>query len=127
MSRERPISEVLQDILRSLQEIVRAEVRLAKAELKVDVTAMARSAAWIGAGVIAGLLSVALFAWSAVYALSYLMAMWAATLVVGIALAGVGCGLVTAGLRRAKRVRPVPERTIETVKENFKWMKPSLE
>ena len=34
MNQERAISDVLQDILRNLQEIVRSEVRLAKAEIR---------------------------------------------------------------------------------------------
>jgi hypothetical protein len=53
------------------------------------------------------------------------MSMWAATLVVAVALAGLASVLLVVGRRRFKRLRPIPERTVETVKENLEWMKPS--
>ena len=87
MNQERAISDVLQDILRNLQEMVRAEVRLAKAEIRDDARQTAASAVWIVAGTIGALSAWAFLLWTIVFALSTLMSIWAATLAVAVVLA----------------------------------------
>lgn len=49
LSRERPISEVVKDIMASAQEVIRSEMRLAKIELREE----ARKA-WSAAGMLIG-------------------------------------------------------------------------
>ena len=61
--------------------------------------------------------------WTAAYALAAILPMWAATLVIAVAMAGAGGVLIVAGIRRFTRVKPMPERTIESLKENLEWMK----
>jgi hypothetical protein len=62
-------------------------------------------------------------AWAVAYALATRMPMWAATLIVGLAMASAAAALIMGGIRRAKRIHPIPERTVESVKENFEWIK----
>jgi Putative Actinobacterial Holin-X, holin superfamily III len=119
----RPISSVLEDILRSLQEIVRSEVRLAKAEIRDDATQAAASAVWIAAGTIGALSAWAFLLWTITFALSTRMSMWAATLVVAVVLACAASVLIIGGIRRVKRIQPIPERTIASIKENVEWMR----
>ena len=57
MAEERSVSDVLQDILRNLQDMVRSEIRLAKVEIREEVRRVVSSSVWIAAGrtrVIAG-------------------------------------------------------------------------
>ena len=49
--------------------------------------------------------------------------MWAATLVVAVVMAVCRRRADSGGIRRAKRIQPIPERTVESVKENLEWMK----
>jgi Flp pilus assembly protein TadB len=121
----RSFAAVLQDILHNIQEIVRSEMRLAKVEIRDEAIEAGSSALWIAAGAVAALGSSMFLSWTAVYALALFMSMWAATLVVGVALAGLASVLLVVGRRRFKRLRPIPERTVETLKENLEWMKPS--
>jgi hypothetical protein len=123
MNQERAISDVLQDILRNLQEMVRAEMRLAKAEIRDDARQTAASAVWIVAGTIGALSAWAFLLWTLVFALSTQMSVWAATLVVFVVLACASGVLITGGIRRVKRLHHVPERTIASIKENVEWMK----
>jgi hypothetical protein len=51
------------------------------------------------------------------------MSMWAATLLVAVVLAVAGALLIMSGIGRARRIQPVPERTVQSVKENIEWMK----
>lgn len=125
MAETRTFAAVLQDILRNIQEIVRSEVRLARAEIRAEAIEAGSAALWIVAGAVAALSAFVFLAWTAVFALAQVMSMWAATLVVAGALAGLGCVLLIVGRRRFVRLSPIPERTVETVKENLEWMKPS--
>ena len=123
MATDRSVADVLQDILRNVQDILRSEVRLAKAEIRQEATQAAAAALWMTIGVV-GLLSAWMFLlWTAVYALSTVLPLWAATLVVAVAVACAGGTVLTAGLRRFTRMKPMPERTIESLQENLEWMK----
>lgn len=122
----RSVTEVLQDIFKSLQDIVRAEARLAKVELKQDASELARSSAWLGAGLVLAVFALAFALWGGVYGLAQVMPIWGAALTAALVLAVVAWMMVTAGLRKVQQVRPSPERTIETMKENLEWLKPSV-
>ena len=123
MTGDRSVSDVLQDILRNVQDILRSEVRLAKAEIRQEATQAASSALWVSAGVV-GVVSAWMFLlWTAAYALAAILPMWAATLVIAVAMACAGSALVVVGIRRFTRITPVPERTVESLKENLEWMK----
>ena len=119
MAEERSISDVLQDILRNVQEMVRSEMRLAKVEIREEVRRAISSSVWIAAG--------AEYEqhWSLITpnALATWMPMWAATLVVSVVMAASATVLIMGGIRRAKRIQAIPERTVESVKENLEWMK----
>ncbi len=123
MAADRSVTDVLQDILRNVQDILRSELRLAKAEIRQEATQAAAAARWLTIGVV-GLLSAWMFLlWTAVYALSTVLPLWAATLVIAVAVACAGGTGLTAGLRRFTRMKPLPERTIESLQENLEWMK----
>ena len=123
MATDRSVADVLQDILRNVQDILRSEVRLAKAEIRQEATQAAAAALWMTIGVV-GLLSAWMFLlWTAVYALATVLPIWAATLVIAVAVACAGGTVLTAGLRRFTRMKPMPERTIESLQENLEWMK----
>ena len=123
MAGDRSVSDVLQDILRNVQDILRSEVRLAKAEIRQEATHAASSALWVTVGVVGALIAWTFLLWAAVYALATILPMWAATLVIAVAMAGAGSVLIAAGLRRFTRITPMPERTMESLKENLEWMK----
>jgi uncharacterized membrane protein YqjE len=123
VSGERSVSDVLQDILRNLQEMVRSEVRLAKVEIRDEVRRAVSSSIWIAAGVVGALSAWIFLLWTVTYSLATRMSMWAATLVVAVVMACIASVLVIGGIRRVRRIQPIPERTVESVKENLEWMK----
>ena len=123
MNGERSVADVLQDVLRNLQEIVRSEVRLARVEIRDETRRAVSSGMWIAAGVVGALSAWMFLLWTVAYLLATRISMWAATLVVAVVMACVGSVLLVGGIRRVKRIQPVPERTVESVKENLEWMK----
>ena len=121
--RERSMADVLKDIIGNVQEIVRGEVRLAKTEAKAEAAKALTSARLILVGATVGLFAVGYVLLAVVYALALAMPAWAAAASVGIVLAVVASLTISAGMNKWKSVHPVPEKTVETIKENLQWMK----
>jgi arginine exporter protein ArgO len=118
----RSIPEILQDVLANIQDIVRAEVRLAKAELGEELTRARAGGLLIAVGAVAAIFSALFLLLACVYGLGRIMPNWAAALVVaatvGIA-AAVTLGL---GLKRFKTIEAAPK-TAASLKENVRWAK----
>ncbi len=120
---DRSIAEVLQDILRNLQEIIRSEVRLAKTEVREEAVKAKSAGALLGGGAVCGLFATFFLLLTIVYALALVLPYWAAALIVAVVLAIIAAIVLSAGVKQFKRVHPVPDKTIENVKENVEWAK----
>jgi len=120
---DRSIAAVLSDIVGDLQQIIRAEVRLAKVEIREELAKARQGAAMLLMAGIVLVLAVGLSLLAAVYALATIWPPWAAALVVALGVAAIGGLLAITGLHRLKAINPVPERTVETVRENIQWAK----
>ncbi len=121
-TQERSISDVLQDIVGNIQDIVRSEVRLAKSELRDEFVKVKAAAPLLVAGAVGGLLAAFFLAWAAFAALSLVLPMWAAALIVSGVLGLVGGLMASAGVKALQKVNP-PQHTIASVKENVQWVK----
>ena len=98
----RSFTEVLQDIIGNVREIVRSEARFAKSELLEDFAKAKSASLMIGIGVVIAILSVLFLMLSAVHSLTLLMPAWAAAMIVGFALAFAASILIAKGLSRFK-------------------------
>lgn len=125
MTGDRSVADVLHDVVRNLQEIVRSEVRLAKAEIRQEARQAASAGVWLAASVVAAVSAWMCLVWTAVYGLAIFISIWAATLVVAVVMAAMAAGLLLTGLRKLRRISLSPERTIETLKENVEWLRTS--
>ena len=119
---ERSVSDVLQDIFDNVQDIVRSEVRLARAEIKTEAAKTARAAKSLIAGAVLGLYAGGVLLIAAVYGLSMVVAPWLAALLVGAFVAVVAAILISIGQGRLRKVKK-PEKTIRSVKEDVQWLK----
>jgi Flp pilus assembly protein TadB len=123
---ERSFVDVLQDIARNVNEIIRSEVRLAQAEMREEATKAVASAGWLIAAAVATVLAVHLLLWSSVYALALIAPLWAAALAVAAMLAVTAGILFLAAKRRFKRLHVPPGRTVESIKESASWVRESI-
>jgi len=121
-AQERPVSAVLADIVGNVQEIVRSEVRLAKAEVKQETAQAAHSLGFMACGVGLAFYAFGLLLVAAIFLLAKFMDAWLAALVVCLIVAVVAVPLILAGRREWQRLRLTPERTLHSVKENVSWM-----
>ena len=122
--RERPIGEVAKNLTSDLSLLLRQEIELAKAEMaQKGRTAAPGLGMFGGAGIVALCAAGALTAFL-VLVFSLFLPDWAAALIVGVAMAAVAFVLIRQGKERiADAGKPVPEQTIETVKEDVEWAK----
>lgn len=119
----RTVPEVLQDIVGNIQEIIRSEFLLAKAEVKQEAHKAAPPAKMLLVGIILGLYGLGFLLWTAVLGMATVMPMWLAALIVGVVLAVIAMGLTGSASKRLKQVNTVPERTMDSMKENVQWAK----
>jgi hypothetical protein len=122
--RERPLGEVARDLTHDLSVLVRQEIALAKAEMAQKGRVAAPGLGMIGGAGIAGLMAAGALTAFLILALSIVLDEWLSALIVGVALAGAAYVLAKQGKERVEEAgSPIPEQTIETVKEDVKWAK----
>jgi hypothetical protein len=122
--RERPLGEVARDLTKDLSLLVRQEIELAKAEMSEKGRTAAPGIGMLGgAGVVALAAAGALTAFL-ILVLAIFLPEWLAALIVAAVLGGVAYLLMKQGKERVEEAgKPVPEQTIETVKEDVEWAK----
>jgi uncharacterized membrane protein YqjE len=117
---DRPISEILENIVRNVQEIVRYELRLAKVELRRDAQTLLNSTIWMGVGAVCALLSAGVLVAAIVAALAIVMPVWGSALVVAVALGILAAVLVKVGTRKLSAVQPPLAQTMESLNETMR-------
>jgi uncharacterized membrane protein YqjE len=118
----RSIPEILQDVLTNIQDIVRAEVRLAKAELGEELNRARSGGLLIGVGAVAAIFSTLFLLLACVYALGRVVPNWAAALIVAVAVGVAAAVTVGLGWKRLKTIQAAPK-TSASLKENVRWAK----
>lgn len=106
--------------------LVRQEVQLAKVEITNKVTTAGRNVGLIVAGGALALAGFLVLLAAAVAALGTVIPVWAAALVVGGAVLGIGAALAMKGVGALHRLDPVPEKTVQTMKDNQTWVKEQM-
>jgi hypothetical protein len=123
---QRTVPELLGNIVDNIQQIIRSEFRLVKAELQEKASRASKPATTLGAGFLLGLYGLGFLLLAAVYALSTIMAAGLAALIVGGVLALVSIVLVTSSTNKLKALNPAPQKTIQTLQENVQWAKDQI-
>ena len=124
---ERPLGELLSDVTTQLQQLVRKEMELARAEIKQEVDKATKGLAAFAAAAVVGLLAAVALVFAAAWGLTEVVPEGVAFLIVGVVLLVVAGILFAGGRKKVAQVSPVPERTVETVKEDVQTAKDSLQ
>ncbi len=122
--RERGTGELVKDLSAQASRLVRQEVELAKAEMAEKGKKAGIGVGMFGGAAVAALLMLGSLTACLIVALALAMSAWGAALIV-TALWGLVAGvLVLQGRARWEEMgKPVPEKTVETVKEDVQWLK----
>lgn len=121
---EPTLGELITDLSEDFSNLVRQEIKLARVETMETVSRASRNVIMIAAGgalayagLIVLLLALAVLIGQAID--SY----WLAGLLVGVIVLGIGGILISSGRNGLKNVSVTPEKTIETLKDDARWVK----
>jgi len=125
--RDWSLGELLKRLSEQTTRLVHQELELAKAELQQKGREAGAGAGMFGGAGALGLAALGALTACFILALNAIMPAWLAALIVAVVYGIIAFVLVRQGQARMKRaVPPVPEQTIETVKEDVEWAKTQM-
>jgi MFS family permease len=122
--KERPIGDLVKQLADQTSTLVHQEIDLAKAELSAKGKQAGKGAGLLGAGAVIGLLAAGALTAFLIMLLDGALANWLAALVVAVAFGLIAAVLALQGKKRIQAATPpVPEQTVDSVKEDVEWAK----
>lgn len=125
--REAPVGELFKQLSEDLSTLVRQELKLAQVEMTQKGKSAGVGLGMFGGAGVVGLLALGALTTCLIAALSTGMEVWTAALIVTVVY-GIATGVLALNgkSRVAEAAPPVPEQTIETVKEDAQWARTRL-
>jgi hypothetical protein len=125
--REQPMGELFKQLSNDLSTLVHQELKLAQAEMTEEGKNAGVGVGLFGGAGVVGLLALGALTAFLIAVLATGMDVWLASLIVTVAYAATAGVLALIGKSRVtEAVPPVPEQTVETVKEDVQWAKSQL-
>jgi hypothetical protein len=121
------VGELMGNVTRDLMTLLRQEIALAKAEVKVEAKKAGKATGMLGGAGFAGYMVLLFLSLALWWALANVMDQGWAALIVAVVWAVTGAVLYASGRRELRAINPTPERTVETVKQVPQAMKPTEE
>jgi uncharacterized membrane protein YqjE len=122
--RERGMGELVKNLSGQMSTLVRQEVELAKTEMAEKGKKAGLGAGMFGAAGVAAILMLGSLTALVILALATAIPAWAAALVTTVLWGAVAGALALVGRTKMRELgTPVPEKTVETVKEDVQWLK----
>jgi uncharacterized membrane protein YqjE len=122
--RDRSLGELLKRLSQETATLVRQELELAKAEVTQKGKVASAGAGLLGAAGVIGLAALGAFTALLILVLDLFLPAWVAALIVTAIFGAVAGFLAMKGKGKIQEAKPpVPEQTVETVKEDVQWAK----
>ncbi len=123
---ERPLGDLVSDLTRSVQTLLKKEVELAKVEIKEQATRAGKGGAMLAAAGVIGFVALLLVSWAAAWGVAEGVPTWLAFLAIGVLYGAIAGLLALTGKKKLQTVNPVPRQTVQTLKEDVETAKSSL-
>ena len=120
---ERSIGELFSELSRETTELFRQEVQLAKAEMSQKASRVGKNVGFLVVGGVVAYTGVLALVAAGIILLGQLIPYWLSAGIVGLVIALVGLFLVVKGANTLRQEDPVPQETVETLKEDSQWLK----
>lgn len=122
--RDESVGALLKQLSQETTTLVRQELELAKAELGEKGKQAGVGAGLIGGAGVVGLLAAGALTAAIIALLDKGMATWLAALIVAVVYGAIAAVLALRGRDKVQEATPpVPEQTVETLKEDAQWAK----
>jgi uncharacterized membrane protein YqjE len=122
--RHHGVGELVKDLSGQFSTLVRQEVELAKAEMAEKGKKAGVGAGMLGGAGVAALMTVGSLTAFLIMALALALPAWASALIVTALRGAIAGALAQLGRDRLRAMgKPIPEKTVETVKEDVQWLR----
>lgn len=118
---DHPVGQVIERILQDLQTIFHSEVQLAITETKEKARRSMKAGIFLAGAALTGLLAALCMVTTCIVALAIVLPLWLAALIMFVLLATAAGGAYLLGRLALEEVQPVPQKTLETMKDNLDW------
>lgn len=119
------VGQLLGEVSKDLSTLMRQELELAKAELKVEAKKAGTGAGLFGAAGFAGYMVLMFLSFALWWALANVMDIGLAALIVAVLWGVVAAVTALMGKKKFQQVNPKPERTVETLQQVPGALKPN--
>ncbi len=117
------LGEVVGNLATDLQDLVRGEVRLARAELDQKLNSLVLAAIWLVGGALVAFAGLVVLLQAAAFLLAKVVALWASFLIVGALIVIVGGLLARSGLAMLSLKGLTPNRTMANLQKDANLVK----
>ena len=125
-SEERSLKDLISEMTGELRLLVTKEMELAKTELKQTVSQATKAGTMLAVTAFTGFLAVVMLSFAAAWGLAEVMAPGLGFLVVAAVYLVVAAVAFGAGRRKLSALKPAPEQTLATLKQDVQVAKDSL-
>jgi uncharacterized membrane protein YqjE len=123
VSVDESVGELVSQLTTDLGDLTRQELALAKAELQAEAKKAGKGAGLLGGAALAGWMVALFLSLTIMWALGEAMDLVWAALIVTALWAIAAAVLATTGRKELREVSPKPDQTVESLKEDAKWLK----
>lgn len=120
---ERSIGELFSELANETSTLIRQEVALAQVEITQKATSAGKNVGYLAAGGFVGYAGLLAIIAGVIMGLSYFIPAWLAAIIVGAIIAVVSYVLVSSALTSLRNMDVKPTETVESIKEDARWLK----
>jgi len=131
-SPEPAVSTLVKGIVDDLGDLIKQQFKFGLAEVKTDLHKSKEAVTVLAIGVGTAFLGVLFASLMLVYLLHWLssppgadkasLPLWSCYAIVGLVFLGSGACLIWAGVKKFNSFNPLPDKTVDTLKENVQWI-----
>jgi hypothetical protein len=120
---DRSLGDLFAQLANETSTLVRQEVALAQTELTHKATKVGKDVGFLAIGGAVGYAGVLAMIAGVIILLARVIPAWASALAVGAVIAVAAYFMISSAIASLRKMDPVPRNTIETIKEDAKWLK----
>jgi hypothetical protein len=124
MVKEEPsLGDLFSNLTAETAALVRQEAALAQVELTNKAAAVGKDVGYLVVGGAVGYAALLVLLAAVVMILANVVPMWASALIVAVVVGAVAFFLISSALAALRKIELTPRETVESIKEDAKWLK----
>jgi len=120
---DRSIGELFSELATETSTLIRQEVALAQVEITQKASVAGKNVGYLAVGGFIGYAGLLAIIAGVIIGLSYFIPAWLAAIIVGAIIAVVSYMMVSSALTALRNMDVKPTETVESIKEDAKWLK----